>query len=259
MTWQLPSILYSNLLDYGTPVSSVTVDSGYSVLNLKDWRNYTFWQATGTGPFYITINCNAVKAADTLALFGHNLGTIGATVSLEGSSDNFSTDTTVALAGFVPTNDKVIYKYFTTQSKQYWRLKITVPASSSPRIAILCFAARLELPGVQGDFDPVPQRIQGESNVSQKGNLLGSITDFTEINPKPQWQNVDATWFKNNFIPFWDSHASKLTPFFWAWEPGDHADETFLVTVKADSGLAAPYQTGVNRNVSLDLIGMKEA
>lgn len=257
MTWQLPSILSHNLLDYGTPVSSVTVDSGYSVLNLKDWRNYTFWQAAGAGPFYITINCGAVQSADTLAILGHNLGTIGATVALECSADNTSWDT--AIAGFVPTSDKVIYKYFTTYAKQYWRLNIIVPSSSSPRIAIVCFGSRVEFPySMEAPYDPMPQRIQGESNVSQKGNLLGSVIDYYEINPKPHWQSMDASWVKNNFAVFWNNHASKLIPFFWAWEPGEHADEVFLVSLKTDSGFNAPYETGQIRNISLDLIGIKE-
>lgn len=260
MTWQNPAILYDNLLDYGTPVSSVTVDTGYSVLNLKDWRNYTYWQATSAGPFYITVNCATTKTGNTLVIHTHNLGTIGATVSLECSSDNFSADTTVALAGFVPTNDKVIYKQFTSQNKQYWRLKITVPSSSSPRIAILCFGTRLDFPyGVTTPYDPMPTKIQSESNVSQKGNLLGSVVNYYEINPKPQWQYLSASWVKNTFMVFWDNHASGMIPFFWAWEPGDHPDEVFLVSVKADSGMDTPYEGGQTiRNLALDLVGIKE-
>ncbi len=260
MTWQNPAILYDNRLDNGTPVSSVAVDAGYDVLNLRDWRDYTFWQATGAGPFYITVNCASAKTANTLVIYKHNLGTVGATISVECSSDNFVTDTTVALTGFVPSNDKIIYKQFTSQNKQYWRLKITVPASSSPRMAILDIGTRLDFPyGVITPYDPIPQRIQGESNFSQSGNLLGSIVNYCEINPKPSWQYLDTSWVKNTFMSFWDNHASKLTPFFWAWEPGDHADEVFLVTVKADAGMASPYESGqLIRDISLDLIGTKE-
>lgn len=260
MTWQNPAILYDNRLDNGTPVSSVTVDTGYDVLNLRDWRNYTFWQATGAGPFYLTVNCASAKTADTLVIHKHNFGTIGATVSLECSSDNFSADTTVALAGFVPTNDKIIYKQFTSVSKQYWRLKITVPSSSSPRIGILCFGDRLNFPyGVTAPYDPLPQKVQSESNSSQAGNLLGSIVDYYELNPKPQWQYLSATWVRDTFMTFWDNHAQGMTPFFWSWEPGDHPADTLLVSVRADSGMSMAYESGQTiMNLSLDLVGIKE-
>jgi len=260
MTWQNPAILYDNRLDNGTPVSSVTVDTGYAVLNLRDWRNYTFWQATSAGPFYITVNCAATKTANTLAIIGHNLGTIGATVSLECSSDNFSTDTTVALSGFVPSNDKVIYKQFTSQNKQYWRLKITVPTSSSPRMAILCFGTRLDFPyGVITPYDPFSQSVKSESNSSQVGNLLGSVVSYYEVNPKPQWQYLTASWVRDTFMTFWDNHAQNMTPFFFSWEPGDHPADTLLVVVKADAGMTMVYETGQTiTSISLDLSGMKE-
>ena len=260
MTWQPPSTLYNTLLDYGTPVSSVQEDSGYSVLNVRDWRTYTYWRVTGAGPFYITVDCGSARLADTLAIISHNLGSIAATVSLECSSDNFAAETIVALAGFVPGTDKIIYKTFASQTRRYWRLKITLAASASPRIGVLCFGQRLEFPEQpEAPFDPIPQKVQSDSNVSQKGNLLGVTIDFIEINPRPQWKGLDPAWIKNYFDPFWDNHASQCKPFFWAWEPGEHADEVFLLSIQPNFTLDRPYESGRSRHLSLDMVGIKEA
>jgi len=258
MTWQLPQILYDNRLEDGTPTATQT-DSGYDALNLKDWRTYTYWQGTGTSPYYLTVDCGNAKTADTLAILSHNLYTIGATIYLECSSDNFSGDITEALAGFAPATDKIIYKNFTSQSKRYWRLKITFTGTKSPRIGILCFGDRITFPySPEVPFDPTPETVQAESNVSQAGNLLGAVVDYLEVNPKPQWKDLDPSWINTYFNPFWYDHAYLLTPFFWAWEPGDHVTEVFLVSVKPGFNLGRPYESGTRQHVSLDLVGIRE-
>lgn len=258
MTMQVPQILYNNRYDDGTPTASAT-DSGYSVLNIKDWRTYTYWQATGAGPFYLTIDCGSAKTADALGIISHNLYTVGATVSVECSSDNFSSDTTVALTGFQPTNNKVIYKNFTSISKRYWRLKIALGSSQSPRVGICCIGNKFAFPyGVTPPYDPTGQKVHAEANSSQSGNLLGAVIAYTEMNIKPQWNYLDPTWIKNNFDTFWETHASQHKPFFWAWDIGDHNDEIFLVSITQEYSLSRPYETDIRRSLSLDLVGIKE-
>lgn len=259
MVWSPPAILSDNRFADGVPVSSTAVDAGYAVLNVIDWRPYTYWRVTGAGPHYITIDCATAKSADTLGILGHNLASLGATVSLECSSDNFVAETIVALAGFVPTTDRVIYQSFATQIKRYWRLKIALGGAYSPYIGILCAGTRLTFPRrMAAPFDPTPQAIKARSERSTSGQLLGSVVSYIEVAPKPTWRLLDPAWIASTFDPFWDGHASALKPFFWAWEPGDHPTEIFLVSLAPDFALSRPYPGGLRRDLSLDLIGVKE-
>jgi len=58
-----PLILADNRLDNGTPTATDTA-AGFDVLNLKDLRTYTYWQALSFGTKYITVD--TYSAADYL-------------------------------------------------------------------------------------------------------------------------------------------------------------------------------------------------
>ncbi len=259
MPWSLPAVLSDNRFADGVPVSSTAVDVGYSVLNLIDWRPFTFWRVTGTGTHFITIDCGSARSADTLAILAHNLASLGATVSVECSSDNFAAETVVALAGFVPASDRVIYRPFTAVSRRYWRLRIVISGSFSPYLGILCVGARVEFP-YQPDkgFDPWPQTVKARGERSTVGQLLGVVRQYVEIAPRPTWTKLDPAWVAATFEPWWDGHASKLIPFFWSWEPGEHAAQTLLVSLADGFTLSRPLQSGIDQSISLELVGVKE-
>ena len=82
-----PLILTDNRFIDGTPVASATA-AGFDARHLADTRPFTFWRAPAAGTFTIKVDAGSAKAVDTLAICGHNLATIGATISVESSPDN---------------------------------------------------------------------------------------------------------------------------------------------------------------------------
>jgi hypothetical protein len=68
-----PIILYDNRFDDGTPTATVTAD-GYSVLNINDWKTYTFWKGDATDPTYLTVD----TGSGTITTTGANLVSNGA-------------------------------------------------------------------------------------------------------------------------------------------------------------------------------------
>jgi hypothetical protein len=62
------------------------------------------------------------QGANSIAIVKHNLGTAGASVSVESSTNGSAWSE--RLASFVPSNDKALFKVFTGVSAQYWRIKI---------------------------------------------------------------------------------------------------------------------------------------
>lgn len=249
-----PYILYDNRLDDGTPTATTTA-SGYSVMNLNDWRSYTYWKPSSTATQYITIDCGSAKSADSLAIFNHDLNTRGASISVECSSDNFATDVTVALASFAPSNDRPIFKTFTSISKRYWRLKIT-GLTAACYIAILDIGVRITFERylLEG-FDPADETVKGESTDNITGSLLGSVLAYREKGVSFKLRLLTDSWFNNTFYPAWSNHLSLLKPFFWEWNYTNYPEQLFLVAVKPGAKLSAPYE-GLKRQTSLEFVGV---
>lgn len=250
-----PVILYDNRLNDGTPTATDTA-SGYDVLNLRDYRTYTYWKAANaTGIKYVTVDCGTPKSADALGIVGHNLNTVGATISVESSPDN--SVWTERLAGFTPSNDKALLKLFTSASARYWRLKIT-GMSAAPFMAILVIGSRFTFERyLKSPFDPDAEKVEAKAVRSKGGHVLGVAIAFYERNIQAEWSRLTPSWIKNTFIPAWTGHLSKCLPFFWAWEPTDHSDEVYYVALPPDASLRMPYDP-VRRSLSLDMVGVRE-
>lgn len=249
-----PFLLYDNRLEDGTPTATDT-ETGYDVLNLIDWREYTFWQADTFGTKYITIDCGAPVSADTLAVSGNNFYTASATISLESSADNATW--TERLVGFTVTSDDVFAKTFTSASARYWRLKI-ITAAVAARMAILCIGIRLDMERYpQMMFDPDQQSPIVDSERSKVGYLLGNVINYHERQISASFKNLTPAWISSTFYPAWVDHLSLLKPFFFAWDITNHATEVYLVALKSGSKLSMPNTTYF-RSVDLNMIGSRE-
>lgn len=94
-----PKILYDNRLSDATPTASSTA-SGYSVLNLRDWRPYTWW-APASLPATVTVDCGVAREADYALLYGHDLHSKNLFAEIQGSADG-SAWTTLSSTNLAP-------------------------------------------------------------------------------------------------------------------------------------------------------------
>lgn len=249
-----PILLYDNRFLDGT-ITATDTAADYDVNNIKDLRTYTFWKAASAGTKYLTVDCGSGKSADSLGIIGHNLKTASAVISVESSADNIAW--TERLAGFTPADDRAVLKTFTAVSARYWRMKI-VTTTVAPQLAVVMLGQRLTFERyLQGPFDPAPEKIEGDSQRSKTGNLLGSVVYYHSMKISAGFKNVTPTWIRDTFKPAWDIHLSLLKPFFFAWDPESHSDEVFFVKVPENFELRLPYE-GVRRSLSLEFEGVKE-
>lgn len=252
-----PCLLYDNRLLDGTPTATNT-DTGYDVLNLRDFRLFNSWQEASVGTRYVTVNCGSAKAADSMAIIGHNLYTANATITPQYSTDNFVADVHDAVAAFVPTSDKAILVTWASQTKQYWRLRI-VTAAVKARMAILCIGARLDFPRyLEGDYDPLPEKINADDTRSPAGYLLQVARKNISWEMKWEFRNLTDAWVTGTFNPAWDNHLSKCLPAFISWERTNHASEVYLGSVPPAFTIKRPF-TPFRRSLSLTFEGVKEA
>jgi hypothetical protein len=251
-----PIILADNRFLDGTPTATDTA-AGYNVLYIRDYKTFTAWKAANAGTKYLTIDCGSAKNANCLAFVGHNFFTASASVSVE-SSDNGS-DWTERLAPFTLTDDKAALRTFAQVSARYWRVKI-VTASVAAKVSVLCLGVRIDFPyPPDTPFTPASEGIEVETSKSRTGQLLGVDVRFKPYTIQATWSNLTRTWVESYFIPFWSNHASNLTPFFWAWDLSQYANDVRFVRVP-EGFTQSPRMSilSVYDSVSLEMEGTKE-
>ncbi len=245
----LPKILYENRLSDAVPVASTTA-AGFDVLNLRDFRPYTWWKPTAM-PATVTVDCGSAKAADYAVVHGHDLFTQGATIEVRASTDNF-VGSNVLVATKTPTSDDPFLLQFASVAYRYWRFNLT--GASAPALAIAAVGSALELPKrLKIGFDPLGRVVQGQENRSVEGHPLGAVIYHEEWSEQIALRNVTWTWLRATFLPAWRAHL-KHNPFVFAWDPTDHADEIKLVRTKGQ--FRAPTNAGTFADLTFDVSGV---
>lgn len=250
MATDYPKILHENRLDDATPVASTTA-TGYSVLNLRDFRPYTWWKPTAL-PATVTVDCATAKAADYWAVYGHDLFTQGCTIELRGSTDNFAASN-VLVDTFTPTNNKAFARYFVSVSYRYWRLRITGGATM-PALAIAAIGVLLDMPSYMMEgFDPIGRMVIGVSNRSMDGHPLGRTVKYEQWQETLKFQLLSWSFLRDSFEAAWVAHL-RDDPFLFVWDPTGHAAEIYLVMAK--DKFTSPHRTGALCDLSMEVIGV---
>lgn len=251
-----PIILYDNRFLDGT-ITATDTASGFSIMNIKDYRTYTFWKSASSGTKYITVDCLSAKSADCLGIIGHNLGTANAVVSVESSPDN--TNWTVRLAGFTPTSNKAILKLFTIASARYWRVKI-VTSTIQPQIAVIFLGNKLQFPYPPDvPYIPYIESVSVNKEVSKAGHIISSVIEFKSIEVNAKFSNLTRDFVINQFKPFWDNHASNFLPFFYAWDIDNFPEMVFYLTMSKSAKFQMPMTIlQYIDSIELEMEGVKE-
>lgn len=260
MPWAKPKIYYDTMMgSAGSTLAATSTATGdYSVAYLYNWLEVNSWKAANaTTPMYITYDAGAgnTKQADYLAILGHNLKTTGATIVLQYSTDNFTSDVNDAFTAFAPSADTVILKEFTSPgAKRYWRLKITGTLSAAPYMAICIWGLKIELDYATASFDPYQQEVKATANITQGGYVAGIHTQYTERKLDLKFNDADATLY-GKIKAWWDSHG--LKNLFIAWEITNNPNDVYLM--RPDEKFSNPFTSNsAFRDISLSFTGRKE-
>ena len=244
-----PELYFDNRFRDAAPVASSTED-GFNVLNIIDARPYT-WFKPAVMPANIDVNCGSVKQANYCVVYGHDLGTKGATLEVRGSADGFAASDDL-LATITPANDKPFLLPFNSVGYQHWRTRLT--GAAAPSLAIMIVGEALSFPKyLPNGFDPLGRKIVAQSNKSAKGHPLGIVIQYEEFDKTLQFKNLTWSWIRDTFIPAWDSDIKHL-PFIFAWNPGDYPDELDLVT--STGKFSAPHRQGLFSDLSFSIEGV---
>ena len=250
MATDYPKILHDNRLDDATPAASSTAAGDYNVLNLRDFRSYTWWKPSSL-PATVTVDCGSAKSVDYWAVYGHDLFTGGCTIELRGSTDNFSASD-VLVDTLTPANNNPFARLVNSVSYRYWRLRIT--GTTAPALAIAALGQVLDIPAyLASGFDPIGRVIKGQYNRSELGHPLGRTVKFEEWAESLRFELVTWAWVRATWLPAWRLHVGR-DPFLFVWDPVSHLDEARLVAVKDQ--FKTPHRPGGYCDLSFDVAGV---
>jgi hypothetical protein len=179
-----PNLFFENVFD--RVGATVTVDgggeaAGYEIEKAFDWRPNTVdrWRANVTNEdIIITVDLGegTTIACDAVAIGGHNLGTLGASIQVRSSSDGISYAPNSGLGATVVNDDyPLMYNVSPPEARRYWQLRITTqPFSAAPEIGILTLGRRLEFDvPLNLNTDPYAVSLELEGMRNMNGSPLG--------------------------------------------------------------------------------------
>ena len=175
-----PIIGWDNLGYSATATTDVgTEQTEGPAVNATTGSTYDAWIAQeDTGEAALQLAFGSAQSIGFAAIAAHNIGTLGATVEVQYSTDSGASWTTVASGDTSPADDQAIAWYFDAVSSDYWRLLVTDLAADDVVSVGVFFVGNALTMGqriYQGYTPPLtPTEVDLQSNVSEGGHLLGS-------------------------------------------------------------------------------------
>lgn len=224
-----PLIAYDNAAADGT-LSTTTGTEVESATLAGTGSTYDAWIATsnGSGVAELQLVLSSAQSLSFGAIAAHNLGTLGATVRLQYSTNSGSSWTDCGAGPTSPSDDQAIAFYFDAVSADYWRYRVTgAGASTNVEIAVALFSTPItvEQKIYQGYAPPItPNVVELQSNVSEGGNLLGSATVRKGSKVRAELTYIDPATLRATEWKGFQSHYNNGGGFFWAWRPTKYGD-----------------------------------
>ncbi len=257
MAWNRIKFFYDSIPGAsGAVLAATTQMADAPVENISNMMEVNMWKASGViDPSYITVDLggmNTQKAADYLVVYGHNLGSVGASAVLQYSLDGLAYSN--AFAEFIPASDAVVLREFSqTPAARYWRLKLT-GHSAPPYISICIWGMKTELDYASMSFDPHAQEARSSVNHSYGGYLTGVHTQYVERTLSLRFEDADDTMY-GKVRTWWET--SGTGNFFVAWENANNPADVFLM--RSEARFYNPLKHGGGRrDITINLTGRKE-
>lgn len=222
-----PFALFGNLLAGATITATDTAD-GFAPASVATENTYQAWKAADTSADLL-IDFGTAKTFDTLAIAGHNLGTVAGKVGLSWRALATDAWTTVAVSGAAPDNDPAAILAASTISARYAKISFSdapLPTAAAV-VAVACIGKRLEFPGWQGpDFTRPADAVtvDGSASLSMEGQYLGATIRRKAGRLSPRLSPLPRTWADANLAAF-RAHYDARRPFFYAPGPAAFAGD----------------------------------
>lgn len=221
-----PVIGWHTVLTPTSVVVSPAADPLHPVSNLANPSTTAGWRGQ-TGAEHFVTGVGLGQTLDYMAVARHNFGSEGMQIRLQVQNTVGGAFNTV-IASFTPPDDEPLIMRFEPQVVVTARLRI-LPATTSdiPRASVM-YLGRLLILQRRIYVGHTPLTMGRNARITngraESGDFLGRIVLTETLQSAISMQNLSPDWYRDNMDPF--IAASKDTPFFVAWRPGDYPEET---------------------------------
>lgn len=215
-------------LTRGAVITASSEDAMWPASALGNGLTYERWKPTSV-PAWVQFDAGQPVECDYFGIAAHNLGTVGASFSLQYSTDGVAWSNVEIVQ---PADDKPMMLLFEPITAQYWRVNITDAIGS---IGVIYIGRVLEMQrGLYGGHSPGPLSRQTEimPTRSEGGQFLGRSIIRQGYATSYDWDNLTARWYRDWFDPFVES--ARRYPFFIAWNPLRFPDEVLYAWCNDD-------------------------
>lgn len=210
-----PYIGWHNLVRFDNIVAEYEADD-YPATNMSNPSTANRWLSTSSDEQTITID-DLSGLSDYVALAGHNAGSIGATVSVEGELEGVFYE---VFSGVLPADDAPLLMRFNKAA--YTSVRITIGAGSSPPYVSVVFAGELIVvpTGISPGYTPISEGYNDEmvGGRSISGEFIGNIVVSSRLETRTPLKLLPRAWYEDYMRPFVKA-ANRGAPFFFAWSP----------------------------------------
>lgn len=233
----VPLLFWHNLVT----INNITTDSqdpDFPVTNLANPSLSLKWKQDFTDsplaqPDTITVRTDDLGPINYIAIAGHNFGSTGSTIAVEGTSEPSGSSPDLSspaegewITGFIPSDDSPLILMFGEVETEVVRLRFVNPSSTPLEIAVMYVGkATVMEEGIQADHTPLPLAITRDRVAGQSENatFLGAVITGEWMQSTASFANMSADWTREELVPFLEFASEN--PFFWAWQPESYPDE----------------------------------
>lgn len=206
--------------------ASVSAADGALIPNtFERWR-----PASGTQS--VTFTTGSTQEINFIAIGAHNLGTAGATITIETAPTVSGTLT--ERYSVTPEDDKPILVLLDSDIS-IREVKITLTNGSNREIGYVSAGQVLVMPrAIYGGHSPITLNAKTEyqSNMTETGQFVGRKIIRKGSQSSFSWTRLDPQWYRDYFQPFVE--AAKTKTFFIMWRPDRFSYEVAFGWVPGD-------------------------
>lgn len=232
-----PMVMFRNLLAEGT-ITDANLPATAPRANAATESTFDFWQPA-TVPETLRATLGASQAADGAFFAAHNLGTAGATLTVQ----YFDGSTWQTQATYAPTSDEPFGFIWPTRSATGWGIQIS---GAVAQIGVAWIGPRLVIPGgVLPDYVPIwgAKRVERYAGVSRRGQFFGQRIERAGARLTPAFMDVPYSFAQSTLADFRD-HYNDGKAFVWASAPGIFPEDAAYVWASEGANLQSPVRSG---------------
>ena len=230
---------------------TVTATANYPKSNLANPATFLKWQNSAATATNMTL---AVTTGyiNYVGVAAHNLGTIGAAITIQGDSGDGYVDLTTVVT---PPNDQPLIFLFTRH--QYVGIRLVLGAGSAAHeMAVLYVGDKLlSQRNIYVGHNPITlnPRLNVVNGRSENGQFLGRIIVGERRETSVELSELSPMWVRGNLMPFLT--AAKARPFFFAWRPANYSTEVGFCWLTSDPVVTNSRANGM-MSTTLNMAGI---